>query len=109
MSTNRLFYVLIVIALLSVGTLTSWEAFATNKVVADRSYDQVEQVRSGIQANRSYDSIEQMRLGLADDSVTNDLSYDRIEQLRSERAVNTLIANRSYDAIENLRSQRNKQ
>ena len=102
MFTNRLFNVLIVIALLAVVTLTSWEALATNKVIADRSYDQVEQARSSIQADRSYDSIEQMRLSPSS-SLTE---YDQVETLRAERTTNVSIADHSYDAIENIRIQR---
>lgn len=91
MFTNRFFNLFVAVALLAVIALTTREAIATSAVMrADRTYDQVEQVRD--QRLTSLSAV--------------DHSYDAIENVRGQRFDNTYTADRSYDAIENLRAQR---
>jgi hypothetical protein len=108
MNTNRYFYLSVFLALVAVITLTVRQAMATAAIyLADRSYDQIEQIRSGhvqemIQADRSYDAIETIRLG----NTVSDRSYDLVEQVRMERSLDQTLADHSYDAIEQLRALR---
>jgi hypothetical protein len=108
MFANRLFTVLVVLALGVVILFTFRQATATTAIAqADRSYDQVEQGRASrssanLPADRSYDQIEALRAGAALPLL--DHGYDQVETLRGQRGA--WIADRSYDAIENLRAAR---
>jgi len=108
MSTNRLFTVLVALALAVVAVFTVYNVSATTALVqADRAYDQVEEMRAdrsdaNLQADRSYDAIEAQRLESS--LTTEDQSYDQVESLRTQR--NILASDRSYDQVENLRVMR---
>lgn len=111
MSTNKMFYVLTVLALAAVIFFTFREAASTAAIArADRSYDQVEQDRlnrlyAQVRAEDSYGEIETLRLDRSSglQSLQDD-RYNQVEALRSARGVP--IADRSYDAIERLRAAR---
>lgn len=108
MFTNRLFNVVVVLALATMVLFTVQEASTTATLVkADRGYDQVEQMRSvhldtNLQVDRSYDVVEARRLEAL--FTTTDHSYEQIEVLRTQRRA--ADADRSYDPVEDLRVMR---
>ena len=100
--TSQLFILLFALAIaLSTASFVSGSISVSP---ADRSYDNVEQLRvsrfgASTSSLASDDEIENVRLQRSL-SLTVDTSYDSVEQVRMERG---LVADRSYDIIEAIR------
>ena len=108
MRRNPLLYVLIAIALAVISVLVFPNVRSSTALTqADRVYDPIEQIRAqrwtlDQQADRSYDAIENQRSGASLPPV--DHSYDRLEIIRTHRY--GMLSDRTYDQIENLRAMR---
>jgi hypothetical protein len=108
---NRLFKMFgIAIALvLAVMMVLTVQAGLATKAVADRSYDQIEQLRAArpaVPADRSYDSLEALRANRSASAVTVDASDDKLAELRARRLAAAVAADASDDKLNELRARR---
>lgn len=106
MFTNRFSKIFAALLVLVIAFVTvSFIARPTHTLVADRSYDSIEELRAAnVQANHSYDAIEQVRMNHS--AVSTLSSYNQIESMRVQREVASLVAAFGYDAVEQLRIRR---
>jgi hypothetical protein len=101
-------YVLIAITLAVISVLVFPNVRnSTALTQADRVFDQIEQIRVqrwtlDLQADRSYDAIENQRSGASLPRM--DHSDEKLESIRAHRY--GMLSDRTYDQVENLRAMR---